>query len=244
MALLVALVAAGIILVRWTPVGDYLTKEQVIAFLDRLKESPWSPFLLAAGYAVTGIMMMPVSPLVLAGGVVFGPLLGSIYNILGLVFSAMVVYWVGLALGRDFMTHLGGPRLRRAERVFHRRGFWPLVQTRFLPIPFTLISYGAALAGVPAMRFLLTSTIGLIPATVMHTYFSSMLYQLTFGEESAAAEAAAATSTFHPAAVTLVAYIATWATLALVTGWPTIREGLRRRRRYRELMERRRAVKD
>ena len=240
MAILVSLVAAGIILVRWTPVGDFLTREQVIAFFDRLKEAPWAPFLLAAGYAVAGIMMMPVSPIVLAGGVVFGPLLGSIYNILGLVFGAMVVYWVGRVLGRDFITHLAGPRLRRAEKVFQRRGFWPLVLTRFLPIPFTLISYGAALAGVGVMRFLAASTLGLIPATVFHTYFASKLYQLTLGVEAAAADAVAAEGGLHPALVTTVIYFSLWAVLALVTGWPTLRQGLRRRRRYRELMERRR----
>ena len=241
MALLVALALAGFVLVRWTPLGGYLTKEQLVAVLGRLKESPWTPFLLAAAYALAGILVLPVSPLVVGGGVVFGPLLGSIYNILGMVFAAMTIYYVGRALGRDFITHLAGPRLRRAERVFHRRGFWPLVQTRFLPIPFTLISYGAALAGVPATRFLVTSTLGLIPATVFHTYFSSKLYQLTLGEQSATSAAiASAEGGLHPAAVTGTIYLALWAALALVTSWPTIREGLRRRQRYRELMARRR----
>ena len=53
---------------------------------------------------------------------VFGPVLGSLYNTIGLVFGATSAYYVGRALGREFIVHLAGPRLRRAERVFEEHG--------------------------------------------------------------------------------------------------------------------------
>ena len=225
MALLVTILATGFILVRFTPLGGYFERERMITLLEGLRASPWSPVLLIGLYLVLAPLALPMSPLVAGGAVVFGPFLGSIYNILGLMLGAISAYYVGKALGRDFIVHLAGPRLRRAERAFERRGFWPLVQVRFLPIPFWLVSYGAAMAGVMVPRFLLTTTLGVIPATVMHSYF---LWKVII----------------DPSWLAGALYAVCWGAFLVVTGWPTFRRTLRRRRRYRDLMERRRGRGD
>ncbi len=222
MLLLVAILATGFILVRFTPLGDYFAREQMIALLEKLRASPWSPLLLTGLYVVSAPVALPMTPLVAGGAVVFGPYLGSLYNTVGLMLAATSAYYVGKALGRDFIVHLAGPRLRRAERVFERRGFWPLVQVRFIPIPFWLVSYGAAMAGVQLPRFLITSTLGVIPATVMHSYF---LWRVIT----------------DPSWLAGALYALCWGAFAVVTGWPTFRESWRRRQRYRELIERRSA---
>ncbi len=225
MLLLVAIVATGFILLRFTPLGDYFQREQMIALLERLRASPWSPVLLAVSFVVVSPLGMPVSPLVAGGGVVFGPYLGSLYNTLGLMLGAMSSYYVGKALGRDFIVHLVGPRLRRAELMFERHGFWSLVQIRFIPLPFWVVNFGAAMAGVQLPRFLLTSTLGLIPSTVMHTCFIWKLIT-------------------DPSALVGMLYLACWGAMAVITGWPTFREGLRRRQRYRDLIEERKSRAD
>lgn len=220
--LLAAILATGAVLIYFTPLRQYFTPERMIELLDRLRSHPATPFLLVGSYAVaTPLGFIPVSPLVIGGGVVFGAALGSFYNVVGMVAGAMVGYFVAKLLGRDFVVQIAGPRLKRAEKVFERQGFWPLVQVRFLPIPFGLISYGAALAGVKASRFLITSAIGLVPATVIHTYFGSRLIL-----ES-------------DRAVTFILYMACLAAFNVIVGWPSIRQNIRRRRRYRELIEHR-----
>ncbi len=151
----------------------------------------------------------------------------------------MTAFFVARVLGREFIVQLAGKRLRRAERVFERRGFWTLVQARFVPFPFPVVSYGAAFAGVKASRFFITSAIGLLPATVMHTYFMARIYHLTFDSESPPTLFVdGGLSVF---AKTLAVYFTLWGSLIVATGWPTFREALRRRQRYRELMERRRS---
>lgn len=239
MLLLVAIVITGFVLVRFTPIGDYFTREYVVATFERLENWPWAPVLLILLYAVLAPLGFPMSPMVAAGSVVFKAFWGAIYNTLGLVIGAMTAFFVAQVLGREFIVQLAGPRLRRAERIFERRGFWPLVQARFLPLPFPVVSYGAAFAGVKASRFFITSAIGLLPATIMHTYFMARLYELGFsGEEPPAFFVDGSPSVF---AKTLVIYICMWGTLIVVSGWPTFRETLRRRRRYQELMEQRRS---
>ena len=163
-----------------------------------------------------------MTPLVIVGGVVFGPWLGFGLNLLGLIGAAMSSYWTARLLGSYLIVRLGGERLRRAERVLDRRGFWPLVQVRFTPIPFSLINFAAALAGVAPPRYLASTVLGLIPATLLHTYFMAELYR-------------------NWSVVTLGVYLTLWALLVIVTGWPTYRETFRRRQRYRELMQQRSA---
>ena len=239
MLLLVAILATGFVLVRFTPIGDYFTREYVVATFERLASWPWAPAVLILLYAVLAPLGFPMSPLVLAGSVVFKALWGTVYNTLGLVIGATTSFYFARALGREFIVQLAGPRLRRAERIFERRGFWTLVQTRFLPLPFPVVNFGAAFAGVKASRFLVTSAIGLLPATVMHTYFMAKIYDLTFGSE--AQPALFVDGGPSPFAKTLVIYFGLWGAFILATGWPTFREALRRRRRYQELMEQRRS---
>lgn len=222
LVVLAALLATGFVLLRFTPVGEYFQRERIIALLEELRHRPWTPAALVAVFGVTTPMGFPASPMVVAGGMVFGPLLGTAYNVLGLLAGAMITFWIGRGLGRDAVLHLAGPRLKRAEAVFHKRGFWPLVQVRFLPIPFPIVSYAAALAGVSQFRFFLTTLLGLIPATAVHTYFAPRLILETMdGEE--------------PVGL-LVGYLLSLVFLNVVVVWPQVREGLRRRRRYRELV--------
>lgn len=217
LSLLVAMLAGGAALILWTPLGDYFNEEQMIGLLEDVRSLWWTPLALMAAYVViTPLGFIPVSPLLVAGGFVFGPFWGSIYNVTGLLVGAMVGFWVARLLGRDFVVQLAGPKLKRAEMLIERQGFWPLVQTRFLPIPFAFVSYGAALAGVGTARFLATTALGVLPVTVTHTYFAPRLLK-------------------DPDPVTGILYLSILVLFNVVVGWPSIRERLRRRRRMAEL---------
>lgn len=215
-----AILVAGILLLRWPPVAEQLTQDNVTALLSRLEDAWWAPLALLALLAAGSIFGMPVSPILVAGGAVFGALLGSVYNVLGLFLGAVSSFVFAHRLGREIVAHLFGQRLRRAERLFDKRGFWPLVQIRFLPVPFAVVNYGAALAGVRPGLFFLATGIGLLPATVMHTGFAAWLARAPADER----------------ARVVIAWGVVWTLLAIITGVPTLRQALRRRRRYRELM--------
>lgn len=227
LGLLALLAVSGFLALRFTPLGEFMDKDRLLALFGQLRSEWWSPLLLIALFCVAAPMGLPASPILLAGGMVFGFGLGSLYNMAGLVGGAMLAYWVGRALGRDAIVQLAGPRLRKAEKLFEKRGFLPLVQARLLPIPFSVVCYAAALAGVPTGRYFVTSLIGIAPATLMHTYFApKTLHQAIDGQK--------------PIGL-LAAYAGCWIGLNIVAGWPQLQEALRRRRRYRGLKESRAA---
>lgn len=226
LAAVAVLAISGVLLVKLTPLGDLMAEERIVAMAGQLRANPWTPVLLLLAYLIIGPFGVPVSPLVVAGGAVFGPLLGAFYNSIGLIGNAMVTFWVGRMLGREAVTRLAGPKLRRAEAIFERRGFWPLIQSRFLPIPAPVVAYGAALAGVSTSRYLLTSALGLTPACWVHTYFApALILAVIAGEDPI---------------VLFLQYMSILFLFNVAAAWPQIRERLRRRKRYAELVEARR----
>ena len=169
--LLPVLLAGGYAAVRWTPLAGYLSGPALAAAISRLRESWWAPALLVGGYLVLSPLGVPATPLMIAGGVVFGGVAGSFYNIAGVILGAAASYFLGRSLGRDFVRHVAGHRLRKVELAIGRRGFWNLVAVRFLPLPFPLVNYGAALAGVRPPLFLATTALGVTPTVTIYTFF-------------------------------------------------------------------------
>lgn len=221
---LVVIVATGFAILRWTPLSEYMTVEKVSAVLDKLRDAWWAPIALIASYIVLCPLFVPASPMMIAGGVVFGPVMGSIYNIIGTFLGGAVSYFLGRGLGHDFVLHLLGNRVKKVNRVIARRGFWGMVGVRFLPLPYPLVNYTAALAGVRPALFLTTTAIGLIPGCTVFTYFASLLSRAAENDRSGLVIQAIVASSL----------------MLLLTLIPQFWTMKKRRERYREVCERRR----
>jgi uncharacterized membrane protein YdjX (TVP38/TMEM64 family) len=182
--LLPVLLAGGYAAVRWTPLAGYLSGPALAAAISKLRESWWAPALLVGGYLVLSPLGVPATPLMIIGGVVFGGAAGSLYNIAGVILGGAASYFLGRLLGRDFVRHVAGHRLRKVELAIGRRGFWNLVAVRFLPLPFPLVNYGAALAGVRPSLFLATTAIGIAPTVTIYTYFIAAVAHAAAGRHA------------------------------------------------------------
>lgn len=223
--LLILLLAAGFVAVRWTPLAEYWDPQKLTALLEELRRSWWAPVALLALYVVLCPIGVPASPLILAGGFVFGSLFGGLLNFLGTFLGAAVSFFLGHLLGRDLVEHLGGDRLRRVETMLNRQGFWSLARIRFVPIPFPIVNYGAALTGVKAGVFLGATALGLAPAVFIYTWFAAALARATSEQRGA---------------VILQMALAV-AGILLLSFLPPLIRGWNRRRRYRRLTEERRS---
>jgi uncharacterized membrane protein YdjX (TVP38/TMEM64 family) len=218
---LVAIVVTGFAVMRWTPLAQYLTVERASALLAQLRQTWWAPLALIGTYIVLCPLFVPASPMMIAGGIVFGPVWGTIYNITGTFLGGSLSYFLGRFLGRDFVRHVLGHRLKRVEQRIARRGFWSLVGIRFLPVPYPLINYTAALAGVRPGLFLPTTAIGLIPGNIVFSYFASLIPRAASGDRSGL----------------ILQFVCATAALILLTAIPQIWAARKRRERYREIRE-------
>jgi phospholipase D1/2 len=226
-ALLVGVFAA----VHWTPLDGYLSGPALNTAIDRLRQSWWAPALLVGSYLLLSPLGVPATPLMIVGGVVFGGAAGSLYNFAGVIMGGAASYFLGRGLGRDFVRHVAGHRLRKVELAIGRRGFWNLVAVRFLPLPFPLVNYGAALAGVRPPLFLATTAIGVAPTVTIYTFFIAAVAHAAAGRHG---------DMYKEISAQLPRLIVPISLLVLVTLLPQWLRARRRKQRLAALLEKRR----
>lgn len=223
-AVLAVIVLAGLAALKWSPLAGMLTKEAILSTLERLRGAWWSPIALIAGFALLCPIGFPPSPLMVAGGVVFGPVYGSLYNLVGIFLGATTTYFMGRHLGRDLVVHLAGKRMKRVERALTRRaGFWSLAGVRFLPLPFVLVNYGAALAGIRPGLFLGSTLLGVTLSVPIFTYFAAAIARAATGDRA---------GVYLQLGVAVLLLIS-------ITLIPRVLAARRRRARYRQICEKR-----
>ena len=182
---LVLIVGTGFALIRWSPLAEYLDKDSLLALFERLRGTWWAPVLLVLSYVVLCPLGVPATPMLIVGAMVWGVLWGSLYNVVGSTLGGAATYWLGRVLGRDFVLHLFGKRLKRVERLVARRGgFASLMGIRFLPLPFALVNYCAAFVGIRPALFLSSTFVGLALTVPFFTYFAHALTRAATAERS------------------------------------------------------------
>src|SRR4051812_24776417 len=151
--LVAILVAAGVIAYArgWLSVGRALG-------WTRWLRTETSPLLAATIFVLlfSGLVAVgfPATPFLIAAGVAFGALRGTLLNIVGGALAATAGYWLARTVARDAATHLLG---RRGQSLLARStSFQSILRLRLLPvIPMSAISYAAGIARVHFVRFLL-----------------------------------------------------------------------------------------
>lgn len=185
--LMIVILALAYWLVRYSNALELLDRVAIAERVEELRALWWSPLALVGLWAVLSPLGLPASPLLIAGGVVFGTWWGTLYNSIGALLGATLTFFFARLLGHDFVAHLlGEERLTRVEERIERYGFWALVGIRFVPLPWPVINFGAALGGFRFAPFLLATLIGVVPMIFIFTFFAASLVGLTTEESRAA----------------------------------------------------------
>lgn len=157
---------------RWTPLREWIALESLVRMARSLEDSPIAPFAVLAGYVVAGLLVVPVTALIIATGVVFGPLLGGIYALAGSLLSAAVTYWIGRKLGRNAVRRIAGHRLHRITRRLARKGMFAIAVIRLLPIaPFSVVNAVVGASHIGLRDFLLGTALGMAPGIALTVIF-------------------------------------------------------------------------
>lgn len=146
---------------------------------ERIREIPRTP-LTAGGfiltYAVIASLGLPATVMTLAGGAIFGFGLGSLLNWIGASIGAVGAYLLARSLGKDAVRGLLRGNASVLDRVTARHGFASVLRLRLLPIvPFNAFSFACGLAGVQLRGYALGTALGIIPGTMVYTYFADAL---------------------------------------------------------------------
>jgi uncharacterized membrane protein YdjX (TVP38/TMEM64 family) len=173
--------------VGYAAAGDRLDAAGIAERIRGFRELPGAPLLFILLYAALVMLALPGSSLTLAGGAVFGFGVGSLLNWLGATLGAAGAYFLASALGRDAVRSFLGRRAGSLDRFVADHGFLAMLRLRLIPlVPFNALNFGAGFAGVAARDYLLATALGIIPGTLVYTYFADALLSGVEGASRAA----------------------------------------------------------
>ncbi len=154
------------VLVLWLANPSALSKESFESLLARLGPWAFAGFVLIS--LVRGALLVPSTPVVLAGGAFFPDAIPAVLvvSMLGIVASATLLYRFPGFAGYDSMLAAKYPeQLARLRRNLVKPGaVWLVAAWSFFPaVPTDLICYAAGLVGMPYRRMILGLVIGELP---------------------------------------------------------------------------------
>ena len=150
-----------------------LTPEKVRHFV--LSFGLWAPAIYLVTYGQP-LVPLPASVMTLTGGLVFGPLWGTLAALAGATTRACAQFGVARLLGREAAAKLLKGRAASLDAAISRNGFKAVLLIRLVPnVPFDVQNYGLGFSRVRFAPFALATLLGIIPLSVAFVYLGDSL---------------------------------------------------------------------
>ncbi len=169
-------IVGAVLLIRFTPVKDYITAEALGAFLASV--GFWAPLLYILVYAVGVCLFLPGTLLTGLGAAIFGPYWGFLWVWIGAMLGAAGAFVIGRTLGREFAASLIGDRLKKYDEAIGRNGFATVLYLRLVYFPFTPMNFGMGLTRVRFIDYIAGTGLGIIVGTFIFTFFIGTLKEV------------------------------------------------------------------
>ncbi len=132
--------------------------------------------LVIIGFFMIAVVInpLPSAPIALAAGFAFGHTWGTVYVVIGSVSGALIAFTIARLLGHDILCRWFGEKLK-VGLLGSQLGLMGMILVfRLLPfISFDIVSYAAGLTEITWWRFLIATTVGIIPASFLLAHFGS-----------------------------------------------------------------------
>lgn len=160
---------------RWFMITNDLTAlEAVQSLVSFLGESLWGPLIFILLYTIRPLILFPATLLTLAGGFVFGPVLGVLYTVVASNVSSTLAYFVGRFFGTELIEDDGSDGLvQRYARRMRDNSFETVMIMRFIFLPYDAVSYLSGFLRISYGPFILATALGSIPGTIAFVGFGA-----------------------------------------------------------------------
>lgn len=136
---------------------------------------PSAPLLFIGLYTLATVLFLPGSVLTLAGGALFGPVWGTLYNLCGATLGAVLAFLIARHVAsKPIQARLDAGADRRVGRLVRgveAEGWRFVAFTRLVPLfPFNLLNYALGLTRIPLVQYALATFAFMLPGAVAYTY--------------------------------------------------------------------------
>ena len=130
-----------------------------------------APFVFMGAYAVATVAFLPGLVFTIAGGVLFGPILGTVYSLTGATMGAILAFLVARYAASDLVAQYTGGRLRKLVVGVEREGWRFVAFTRLVPVfPFNLLNYALGLTKIGLLPYALATFICMAPGAFAYVW--------------------------------------------------------------------------
>jgi uncharacterized membrane protein YdjX (TVP38/TMEM64 family) len=163
---------------RWTPLSEWLDLQTLKGWGATFRENRYALLLVLTAYLLGGLVMMPVTLLILVTALTFAPVEAFLYALAGSLLSALSTFGLGRILGRETVRRLAGARLNRLSRWLGRRGLVAVTAVRLFPVaPFTVVNMVAGASHIRLRDFSFGTLLVMAPGVLAITVFERSLEQ-------------------------------------------------------------------
>ena len=181
----VLIAAAAILLtaVLYWLIFSGVTPQDIQSIVE--KAGPWAPAAYVGLFALLPAFFFPVAVLALAGGLLFGLGLGSLYTFIGAIINCALMFllsrYVGRAQAERFIANKLSPYWQdKLSKAGGKEGFLLLVILRLIPaVPYNLINYTYGLTPMAFRPYMLGSALGIIPGTLVFINIGDKAWDIT-----------------------------------------------------------------
>lgn len=144
-----------------------------LEIIDWIDDLGWlAPVLFVVTYSIASLLFLPTMVLTLAGGALFGPIIGVILNLIGATCGAAFSFLITRHLMYEWFNKKRKDKIDKLITDVDKKGWTVVAFLRLFPIiPFNLVNYGLGLTGISFRLYLMTTAVFLIPAEIIYTYF-------------------------------------------------------------------------
>jgi uncharacterized membrane protein YdjX (TVP38/TMEM64 family)/rhodanese-related sulfurtransferase len=130
-----------------------------------------APVVFMLIYALATVLFLPGSVLTLVGGALFGPLLGTFYNLTGATLGAALAFLVSRYLASNWVAAKAGGRVKQLINGVEGEGWRFVAFVRLVPLfPFNLLNYALGLTKIRFVHYLIATYIFMLPGAVAYTW--------------------------------------------------------------------------
>lgn len=183
---------AGIVLLLG---GGLLFREPLQRFLvafttriDSMGPEGYAVYMLL--YIVLEVFAIPAIPLTMTGGLLFGPVAGTIVVSVCATSAATIAYLIARYVARDRVRKLvqGNKKFEAIDRAIGKDGFRVVTLLRLSPLlPLALSNYLYGLTSVPLLPYIAGSCLGMLPGTAAYVTAGSLGRAFILGSEEGSA---------------------------------------------------------
>jgi uncharacterized membrane protein YdjX (TVP38/TMEM64 family)/rhodanese-related sulfurtransferase len=130
-----------------------------------------APLIFVGLYALATVLFLPGAVLTLAGGALFGPLWGTLYNLTGATLGALLAFLIARHLAGDWVQTRAKGLLALLIQGVEAEGWRFVAFTRLVPLfPFNLLNYALGLTRIRVLPYVLATLVFMLPGAVAYTY--------------------------------------------------------------------------